>query len=538
MSPGARWPLQVFRIASLVVPAALAWDTAFSAPHPTLLTSAVTRALVPLWVATAAALASRSVGALARRRGDAAEGASLLDRIDVLTASGSAVAWTSAVAIWASVKVGWASLAVVGMMGMALYHLAVIWTCVAAGGADPWRRASLSRRFVPETAVEGDPVVEELRLSGVRIPIGFRLFAAGRVGPRWPLSRYVVGDGAAGGEIVMERDVGPARRGEHEAEPLEVWLQDVLGLCRSVRVRAGAARLTVLPAVPSVEGARTLLGAGGHDREPRPAVRAPTEGSLGLRAYAPGDDARRIHWIRSLASPDLVVRLPDELPPDRPRVRLVLDTFLPRGEALATNAPAALLDALVGVWLGVGRALAEAGVHVTLVTAAFEDGEVVRIRRPLAPRALDQGLRLGARVRWQEAILVEKLLEEGAGPQARAPAPSIVVSYRLQPETHGQPASPWIVVPALVWTRFDEPAQAAASVVFPHPFGSADNRWSRRRRDRLRRQRALRDHTTFTRLSAAVAPPREGAFVARRVEAAAGAADGEGAPHVRLEELR
>ena len=37
-----RWPLQVFRVTSLVVPSALAWDATFSAPHPTRLTEAIT----------------------------------------------------------------------------------------------------------------------------------------------------------------------------------------------------------------------------------------------------------------------------------------------------------------------------------------------------------------------------------------------------------------------------------------------------------------------------------------------------------------
>jgi uncharacterized protein (DUF58 family) len=526
-----RTALQLFRIASLVVPEAIAWHAAFSAPHPSRLTDAVTYALGPLWLLTAGALGLRSVDALLRRGRDARD-ASLLDRIDVLTASGSALAWTSAVAILASIWIGWASLSVVGLMGMALLHMVVLWACLCAGGADPWRRASLSRRFVPETAVEGAPVIEELRFLGARIPVGFRLFAAGRVGPRWPMSRYVLGDAASGGEIRLERDVGPARRGEHHAEPLEVWLQDVFGLCRSVRVAAGDARLTVLPLLPSVEGARHLLGAGGHDLEPRPAPRMPTEGTFRLREYAPGDDARRIHWVRSLAARELVVRLPDELPPDQPSVRLVLDTFLPRGEALTCAGPAALLDALVEVWLGVGRALEEAGTRVTLVTAAREGGKVVSQRRRLAPRALDRALRLGAQVRWQGALTVEGLLSDGGhGRQTRAPEPAIVVSYRLQPDAPGPAASRWIVVPALVWTRFDEALLQRSPGALPHPLGSPDNRWSRRRREWSRRERALRDHTTFTRLCAAAAPPREGALVARPDASA-------GPLRICLEELR
>src|SRR5262249_30693094 len=147
--------------------------------------------------------------------------------------------------------------------GLCFGELVVLWTLIAAGGPDPWRRASLSRRFVPETAIEGDPVIEEVRLSGARIPTGFRLFVCGRGGPRWARSRYAVDQAASGGEIVLSSDVSPAVRGEHRAELLEVWLQDVFGLCRSVRLRAGAASLAVLPRVRPVDGTEDLIGRGG-----------------------------------------------------------------------------------------------------------------------------------------------------------------------------------------------------------------------------------------------------------------------------------
>ncbi|MEO7328996.1 MAG: DUF58 domain-containing protein, partial [Minicystis sp.] len=342
----ARWPIQAFRFASLVLPPALAWHVAFASSQRNRLTDAVVFALGPLWLLTAVGLALRSVDALlARRRGDAAE-LTLLDRLDLLTSSGAALSWLGAAAIVGSVWVGWASLSVVGLMGTALLLLVVLWTLLIAGGADPFRRAAIARRFLPETTTEGAPVIEELTVAGARVPTGFRLLGMGRVGPRWATSRYVVDDGASGGELTLESDLGPALRGEHEAEPLTFWLQDVFGLCRSVRRQVGTARLTVLPRVHPVTGAKSLLGEGGRDREPRPATRLPTEGSLRLREYQPGDDARRVHWVRSLVARELIVRLPDELPPDRPTVRVVLDTFLPGVETFSCAAPAALLDAL------------------------------------------------------------------------------------------------------------------------------------------------------------------------------------------------
>ena len=78
-----------------------------------------------------------------------------------------------------------ASAAVIGVLGTALLHAVVLVTMIAVRGVDPIRRAGVSRRFVPEVVTEGDPVIEELRFTRVRVPIGFRLFVRGRVGPRW-----------------------------------------------------------------------------------------------------------------------------------------------------------------------------------------------------------------------------------------------------------------------------------------------------------------------------------------------------------------
>ncbi len=504
-----RGPIQVFRIASLVVPSAIAWHVAFSASERSALIDAVMYTLGPLWCLLAAALAIRSVDALARRRRAEASGLSLLDRIDVLTASGSALSWLGGGAIVAAVWIGWASLSVVGLLGLGVFHLVVLWTLWMAGGEDPWRRVSLSRRFVPERAVEGAAVIEELRLSGACIPIGFRLFASGRVGPRWPTSRYAIEGADAGGEIVLETEIGPALRGEHEAEPLEVWLEDVFGLCHSARIRAGAAALTVLPRPRPVLGGRDVLGAGGEQLEPRAAQQMPTEGSLRLREYQPGDDARRIHWVRSLSAGQTVVRLPDEIPRDRPAVRLVLDTYLPGAEALSCPAPAELLDALVAVWLGVGRALAEVGTRVTLVTAARDRVEAVPMRRGGGLQGPAPALELGARARWQDAVPLDRLLNHEL---------SVVVSYRLQPDPPGAGDTRWILVREWTWTHIDPLPRGTPAVFLPHPIGSPDNRSPRRRRERLRLERARSDHARFTRLCGDTRMTRAASFVAMPAE--------------------
>lgn len=507
-SPRARRPLQFFRIASLVLPSALAWEVASMALHRSSLDEAFARTLAPLWLATLAALLVRGIDAHVRRGGRRVP-VPWFDAMDVLTASGSSMAWTGALAVLGAASIGWASLSLVGLFGLCVLHVVALWTLLRAGGDNPWRRASLSRGFACPTLVEGEAVTEELRFDAPRIPPGFRLFASGRVGPRWPTSRYVLRADECGGEVILESDLGPAVRGTHEAEPLEVWLQDVLGLCRSPRIRAGAARLNVLPAPACVEGARQLLGKGGHDDEPRTAQRLPTEGSLGLREYQPGDDVRRIHWLRSMTAQQLVVRLPDELPRDRPEVRLVLDTFhhelSPRSEPLSCSGPDELLDALVRVWLGIGRALAEGGVRVRAVTTVHGRGEGSPLVRSLHRRALAQAQELGARVAWQRAVLPEELLDGG---------PAIVVSHRL-PVSDVESSARWVVVPGVLWTAPPGPDVPASSLVMPFPAGCSDNRSTRRKRVHAVRRRERADGEAFRWLCEHSQTRRAGHLVAR-----------------------
>ena len=521
--------LQIFRGLSLLVPAGWAWHAALRAESATELDHAVTMSIGPLWVATAVALTIRLGDALglhmgARRSADGAGKPSKLAAIDVLTESGCAMAWLGAAAI---ALASWPSLTVVGLLGLCTVQVVAIWTMLRAGGRDPWRRASLSRRFIPSAATEGEPVIEELRFSNARIPIGFRLLAKDRLGRGWPTSRFAVEASDAGGEVVLEREVGPALRGEHRAELVEVWLQDVLGLCHSTHVHAGPAELTVLPRALPVEGMHKVLGTGGHDAAPDAEQRLPTEGTMRLREYQPGDDVRRIHWLRSLTAGQVDVRLPDEVPPDQPSVRLVLDTFLPAlassNERLACTSPDRLLDALVSVWLGVGRSLAEAGVRVTLVAAAARDGHVDPWRHRLTAGAAQSGglepaLRLGARLDWQQALPVDALLT-----RERA----VVVSFRLPAAAVGVDDPRWILVPPHMWAPLEDAPRFRHRSLLQYPLGSADNRRSRIRRERARRDRGIRDHAVFTMLTTPSEVHREGNFVARPA----------GRAHIRLEAL-
>jgi uncharacterized protein (DUF58 family) len=283
----------------------------------------------------------------------------------------------------------------------------------------------------------------------------------------------------SGGEILLESDIGPAVRGDHDAAPLSVWLEDTLGLCRSPVSYAGRAPLRVLPRITQLGDPPLLKGHGLGAREPSTTPRLPTEGSLALREYRDGDDVRRVHWVRSLASRELIVRLPDEVPPDRPRVRLVLDTFFPEAPALESDAPCELLDALVKVWLSIARALSSQGTRVTLVAAIpREEGGTAIARRAFLPQAPGEARELGARVAWQSHVAVDELLTREA---------TFVVTRGLLPRSLSDNVR-WIVaIPPISVATPPSPTGAQ----HPFPMGSSENRWLRARRARAERTRAF-----------------------------------------------
>jgi uncharacterized protein (DUF58 family) len=466
---------RTLRLASLIVPSLLA--SVSRDVDDQQIVHAVAPVLVMLWVMMIGVLAMR----FSERYHVTDGGASAWDAVDVLTAQGAAMLWLGAGALIAAGLLQWASLSVIGLLGLGTVYVTAFWSALFAGGDAPWRRAKVTRQILPALAVEGDRLREEVRFSGVRIPAGMRLFATGRAHRHGAVSRYVVGSDASGAELDLESSLGPARRGEHDAPPLAMWLGDVLGLTRTPTVYRGEASFVVMPKPLDVEDVSPLAGLGGDADRARPA-RLPTDGSFRIREYVPGDDTRRIHWVRSLQQDQLVVRLPDEVPLADPHVRLVLDSELRGVDELACVAPAQLLDALVRVWLGLADELAKRGTRVTLVTAA--GGEVVE--RVAIPRSREPQ-RLGARVTWQSCVPIAAMLEPGTA--------EIVVSSR--PRRVDSEAS-WVVVPEVAWTSPEEDMPTSSWATLTYPIGCAENRRGRRMRERKRIIAVWEQRTAFS----------------------------------------
>jgi len=486
-------------VASLFVPSLVAWAVvraadANSGRDDSALVRAGMQALVPLFVVMAAALLVRAVEATGARR-------SWTEALDILSGPGRALVWTAAAATAGAASVGWASLGVLGLAGLAVAYAMVTWTALVAAGEEPWKGLAVTRAFAPATAVEGDAVKEELTLTGTRVPAGFRLLVRAGLA-RHRTTAYVLDGDAAGGEIALTAELGAARRGEYDAGPAELWLQDVFGLCRSRVVRLGAGRLVVLPRALPVDDLDATAAVRGDDAESVPSVRLPTEGSFRIRPYAPGDDARRIHWVRSLSARELMVRLPDEIPPELPSVRLVLDTQLVGAAALVTPATGQLCDALVRVWISAAQSLMARGVRVTVACVA---GERV-VEKAMTLETAGAVLRLGARVDWHAAQPVEALLCDDAR--------QIVVSARPRAVDHGDVS--WIVVPECVWTDPEPALPADEWATLPYPSGSAENRWWRRRRARVAQRAVERAGVLFDQLMHwSDGPHLAGAVVAR-----------------------
>jgi uncharacterized protein (DUF58 family) len=497
----------VFRISALIVPSLAAWMVAIYHPHRDELTRTVSEAFGPVWVAIFVCLCARAVAlVLARLHDDSIE---VVPRLDVLSSAGASLAWLSSFAVMGAVKLGWASLGAVGLLGFALLHIVVLYTLIVHRDTDALRGGTITRKLAPENVNEGEDVKEEVALNGVKIPLGFRLFMKGRVGPRFPESRYVLEAQHSDAEIALESDLGEAHRGEHDAELLEMWFEDTFGICKTHPIKVGAAKLTVMPKVGTVDRKiRPLLQHGLGPKQGKPTMRIPTEGVMDMREYRDGDDVRRIHWVRSLAAGQLIVRLPDEIPPDRPKVRLVLDTFFPEAEAFDVPVKDEVLDAMVQVWLGVARALAERGTRVTMVTAAPHDNNsIVTKRFEYVQRAAAIAQTLGANVKWQNQIQVEQLLTDEA---------TFVVANGVHMVPPSDPRYRWIIVmpSSVTQPEWDVPNAGRT----PFPLGHPENRWGVVQKRVAAITTARRDHEkALAALSFNLTPPPPGSLIAMPV---------------------
>jgi uncharacterized protein (DUF58 family) len=342
------------------------------------------------------------------------------------------------------------------------------------------RRGPVARAATPAVITQGDAGEEQFTLRNVPVLPGWHLLIEDDLPPRLgTVSRYAVGPGARRGEVVVAGRFRRSPRGLYRLGPARIAFGDLFGIARVSVASLARTDLKVLPRfVPLrvVEPPRTRKEL--PDTVTRP-HRFPTDDFFRFRAYAAGDDTRRIHWRLSVRVGEVQVRQPETRELSTRTVLLALDTFLPGGHLPDAVGMEEVLDRLVETFLGMARALTERGDKVILVAVARAlDGslrpEVLQARRGTHLRWQD----LGARVAWQSRHDVTDLFA-AAGPDMEG----VIVSSRsfAPPADLSQGPHTWVYLPPAEALTGDVPTRweiiRGETGVWrdPHPAGSDEN---------------------------------------------------------------
>jgi uncharacterized protein (DUF58 family) len=413
--------------------------------------------------------------------------ATALDRhARLLTGRGIGLVIGASIALMCALGVKWGQFAIMAVAGMGLLYLIVTAAAVASAFSilsfderSRRTRGRIERRMVPALASVGDPVEEEFTLGHVAIPPLYRLHISEEMPDRLGgETRFALDRNVGNQDVTVRAPLMQTLRGVYNFGPAEIAYEDIFGLTRVAVASLGQVDLRVLPQMrPIVYSNKPKTFSEGDGSLSRP-HRFPTDDYFRIREYQRGDDARRVHWKRSIQLGAMQVRLPETVPYKPKDVLLVLDTYLPRALTSVEGDLADVLDLLVEGWVSLARALSQQGERVTLAAAAW-DGQRFRLRTLAAKRG--EGARwrsFGADVRWQSEVPPEQLAHELGGMVTSA----IWVTSALSPVPTPQgPES------SVVWAdpRNIRPRELKNRgalrrfFAYPFPAGSDDNklRW-------------------------------------------------------------
>lgn len=224
-----------------------------------------------------------------------------------------------------------------------------------------WRALSVSREISPSRLHAGSASSVQLLISNRRLlptpvaritdSVAGKVLADAHVPP---LSRR--------NEVKASYRLPTDRRGNIPVGPMRSYVSDAFGLARVRRLSAPDASVLVLPRVDAVHPAPLP----GGDMAPLPDLRPGRVGLSGeefsaLRAYAIGDDLRKVHWPSSARTGQLTVRT--EHVPEHGSTRIVLDVR----ESVAT---AATFELMVSAAASVLIACHGRGDHLEFATTA------------------------------------------------------------------------------------------------------------------------------------------------------------------------
>jgi len=227
-----------------------------------------------------------------------------------------------------------------------------------------WRSLQVSRQVAPARLHAGSSSTITLNLSNHRIV-------------PTPVARIT---DEIEGSVRADANVPPIRknastrasyrvptqtRGRVEIGPMKTRVTDPFGMASSTRTSAPDASLLVLPRIdiiaPPPQPGGSLSQQ--YDRSPN-RVGANGDEFSSLRAYATGDDLRKVHWPSSARTGDLVVRT--EQVPEQGQSLVLLDTR-------ETAANAETFELMVSAAASIVVACAERGDSLRLVTTAGAD---------------------------------------------------------------------------------------------------------------------------------------------------------------------
>ena len=351
---------------------------------------------------------------------------------------------TALVASWAF---GSTPLAVVGLGLVAAGVFARLWARAAEGSI------AFERRLLAGERIEGDDLAIEIRARHRRHLLGGSTLLRQRLGPREQTVRM-----QRARTVVVFSELP---RGLHRLEPLEVVLNDPLGLARVEQQVDEAASVLIRPRVPTLTSIFSAHGARDAGAA-RSRLRRPTGFEIhAVRDYAPGEPLRAVHWPSTARRGRLMVKELDDAPRDD--LAIVLDQD-PDGVAGPTGRSS--FDAAVRA----AGALALAHVlwnrRVVLIGSAPQ-AEQVRIRA--AGHEWELALDALATIEPVEGARIDRLLRSPSAALARA-REIVVVTGRpdraleplLELRRGGRAVSLVILAPETFAGRARAPQQPAA----------------------------------------------------------------------------
>jgi uncharacterized protein (DUF58 family) len=429
--------------------------------------------------------AQRAIG----RRGFEVWAEALERHARLLTGRGVGLVLGSSIALMCALAVKWGQFAVMAVAGLGLLYIIVTAAAVASAFSilsfdERSRRRSgkIERRMVPALAGVGDPVQEEFQLEHVPIPPLYRLHISEdlpvRLGGE---TRFALDRNASSETVTVRAPLTQTLRGVFRFGPAQIAYEDIFGLTHVSVASLAQVDLRVMPQLRNIvylKNPKALTrGDGSLSRQEQ----FPTDDYYRLREYQRGDDARRVHWKRSIQLGAMHIRLPESVPYKPKDVVLVLDTYMPGRLSQASEVLADALDLLVEGWLSMARSLMQKGERVTLVVATpNEDGNVVLRVLPAKNGEIVRWRSVGADVTWQSEWPPDRLANELAtrGLSAEAVWVSSVLHPLPVPTSGPQMSVIWVEPRDNEKAARKDRTAAQRFFAYAFPSGADDNRFN------------------------------------------------------------